>query len=92
MLNFVGSQISPYSASNKMGNLSFGNYSEEKQQRQIYHWTGIQFNDLVLGLFCAHCLGEINDETCPGVGSTHQPSDQKSTTLPLDYCALLDRY
>ena len=30
--------------------------------------------------------GEINDETCPRVDSNPQPSDQKSNTLPVDYC------
>ena len=37
--------------------------------------------------------GEINDDTCSWVGSTQQTSDQKSSTLPLDYCAALhNRY
>ena len=31
--------------------------------------------------------GEINDETCPWVGSNQWPSDQKPSTLPLDYDA-----
>ena len=49
-----------------------------------------------LSLLCAHCLGykldqsnaegDINDEAFPGVGSNQQPIDQKSSTLPLDYC------
>ena len=56
-----------------------------------------KWNDVVLGLLCAHCLAKldqtstgkmrwINDKTCPGVGSNQQPSDQKSSMLPLDYC------
>ena len=31
--------------------------------------------------------GEIYDETCRRVGLNQRPSDQKSSTLPLDYCA-----
>ena len=31
--------------------------------------------------------GEINHEICPCVGSNQRPSDQKSSTLPLNYCA-----
>ena len=30
---------------------------------------------------------KINDEASTGVGSNQQPSDQKSSKLPLDYCA-----
>ena len=32
--------------------------------------------------------GEINYETCPVVGSNQQPSEEKSSTLPLDYRTL----
>ena len=61
------------------------------------HWC--KWHDVVLGLPFAHCLcstgpskhmgqwGEINDQTCPWVGSNKKSSVQKSSTLPLDYRA-----
>ena len=34
--------------------------------------------------FDSHKKGYITVKTCPGLGSNQQPSDQKSSTLPLD--------
>ena len=45
------------------------------------------FSTSFVHIVSAKQLGEINYETRPCVGSNHQPSDQKSSTLPICYCA-----